>query len=523
MNYEQVITKDYKNLPSRRLRSAVAGAAPLQGRIRRWRRRLLAAAAASLGLAVLAGAASWLRGAFAPGPEMAATRPSAQPAVMQITRALQLPPQERTRPRAIAPQPAHAIPTSLAPEAAPGQALSSPAPAEDGGEPPGEPITDPDPGATVTPEAAAPATRHEVVVKRGDSLFGIFQSLGLPQADLQRVLASGDDARRLSRIQPGQKIELFVDDDGSVRRLVYHMDVTHALEVTRDGDTYRSRLVVAEIDRRIASAAGTLDSSLFEAAQKAGLSDNVTMQLADIFGWDVDFALDIRSGDRFSVVYQTLYKDGAKLGDGDILAAEFVNQGRVLRAVRYTDASGHVDYYSPDGHSMRKAFLRTPVKFTRISSRFNLHRRHPILHRIRAHRGVDYAAPRGTPVRATGDGRVVFAGRKGGYGNTVILRHGSIYTTVYAHLSRFRRGIRAGREVRQGQTIGYVGSTGLATGPHLHYEFRVRGVHHDPLTVKLPEAQSVRAEYREDFIKAAKPLLGQLDLMSRTYVAASDD
>ena len=244
--------------------------------------------------------------------------------------------------------------------------------------------------------------------------------------------------------------------------------------------------------------------------------------MTDIFAWDVDFALDIRVGDRFALIFEEQFKGREKVGEGPIAAAEFMNRGRRIRAVRYIDSTGRSDYFSPDGRSMRKAFLRTPVNFTRISSRFNLKRRHPILHKLRAHRGVDYAAPRGTAVKASGDGKVIFAGRKGGYGRTVIVRHGSVYTTLYAHLSRFSKGIRSGKRVRQGQTIGYVGSTGLATGPHLHYEFRVRGAHRDPLKVKFPKAAPLEKRYMADFREKADPLLAKLDLLDTTSVATAD-
>jgi murein DD-endopeptidase MepM/ murein hydrolase activator NlpD len=208
------------------------------------------------------------------------------------------------------------------------------------------------------------------------------------------------------------------------------------------------------------------------------------------------------------------------LRDGDIIAAEFVNQGRSYKALRYKDPKGDVDYYAPDGKRLRKKFLRTPVNFTRISSGFSLHRKHPILNVIRAHKGVDYAAPTGTPIRAAGDGKVVFKGRKGGYGKVIILRHGAIYSTVYGHMSRYARGLSVGKRVRQGQIIGYVGMTGLATGPHLHYEFRVHGVHRNPLTVKLPAAAPLPARYHADFQAHTEEALARLRLLSRIQVAS---
>jgi murein DD-endopeptidase MepM/ murein hydrolase activator NlpD len=247
----------------------------------------------------------------------------------------------------------------------------------------------------------------------------------------------------------------------------------------------------------------------------------MTMELASIFGWDIDFALDIRKGDEFVVLYDELYLDGEKVGEGHILAATFINQGKTYQAVRYTDGSGVTDYYSPDGKVMHKTFLRTPVEYTRISSGFSLGRLHPILNRIRAHKGVDYAAPTGTPVKVTANGKIIFEGRKGGYGNTVIVQHGNHYSTLYGHLSRFSSGLSSGSSVRQGQVIGYVGMTGLATGPHLHYEFRIDGVHHDPLTVKLPGSEPLDKAYLADFREKAASLTSKLDALLSVRVASS--
>jgi murein DD-endopeptidase MepM/ murein hydrolase activator NlpD len=362
-------------------------------------------------------------------------------------------------------------------------------------------------------------THHNITVAPGDSLYTIFNRLGLPQSELQRVLATAQEAKRLARIHEGQPLELDVAPDNTLVTLLLRLDPVQALRITRDNDTFRSELVTEKADRRVATATGAISSSLFLAGKDAGLSDKLIMEMVDIFAWDIDFVLDIRAGDRFTVLYEELFKHGEKLHDGAILAAEFENRGRIIRALRYSDGLGQTGYFTPDGRSMRKAFLRTPVKFSRISSSFTLHRWHPVLHRFRAHRGVDYAAPTGTPVKATGQGKIVHKGRKGGYGRTIAVQHGSRYTTLYAHLSGYAKGIHQGVDVRQGQVIGYVGHSGLATGPHLHYEFRVDGVHRNPLTVRLPQAAPIPAESRADFLAKAEPLVAQLDKLARIALA----
>lgn len=361
-----------------------------------------------------------------------------------------------------------------------------------------------------TPSAVATAWK-EAIVAKGDNLSRIFARSGVSAVDLDKIMTLGAAVNTLKRIHPGQTLQLRADRSGRLQELRYEESPTLGLLVRREGDGFTATSVHRIPDREITHASAIIESSLFESGQEAGMTDSMTMDLAGIFGWDIDFALDIREGDRFTVIYDELFLDGDRIGEGHILAAEFVNQGQVYRAIRYTDAEGQTAYYTPDGHSLRRAFLRTPVEFSRISSGFNLKRRHPILNRIRAHKGVDYAAPQGTPVKATGDGRIVFRGVKGGYGNTVVVQHGSTYSTLYAHLSGFARSANVGSRIRQGQTIGYLGMTGLATGPHLHYEFLVNGAHRNPLTVKFPEALPIEARYREDFRKQAEVLLAQLD------------
>jgi murein DD-endopeptidase MepM/ murein hydrolase activator NlpD len=363
-----------------------------------------------------------------------------------------------------------------------------------------------------------------VKVKRGDNLSLIFSRLGISPQSLYNILTLGDETKTLKRIRPGQVIKVELAEQSQLLGLMYEIDPTHSLRVWQNGDNgFKSSLIERPVEHRTAHSSGVINSSLFEAAQQAGLSDRLTMELAGIFGWDIDFALDIRDGDSFSVIYDDLYVDGKQLRHGDILAAEFVNNGTTYRAVRFTDASGHSDYYSPDGKSMRKAFLRTPVEFSRISSYFSTARYHPILNRIRAHKGVDYAAPIGTPVKATGDGKVAFVGRRGGYGNAIELQHGARYSTLYGHLSRFARGLHRGDHVRQGQIIGYVGMTGLATGPHLHYEFRIDGVHRNPLKVKIPDAAPISAQYKQDFMITSRRFLAQLEAIDGASSVALND
>jgi murein DD-endopeptidase MepM/ murein hydrolase activator NlpD len=363
---------------------------------------------------------------------------------------------------------------------------------------------------------------HEVTVKSGDSLAGIFSRVGIPPRQLHDLLAQGGAAKNLKKIYPGQTLRLMTSDSKGLVKLSYQVDKLSTLEIIHEGDDFNISTTHLTPERRQISASGIIDSSLFVAGQKANLSDNLTMELASIFAWDIDFALDIRKGDQFTVLYEELFLDGESIGHGNILAAEFVNHGKRYQAVRYTDASGKTDFYSLDGKSMRKTFLRSPVEFSRISSRFSLGRKHPILNRIRAHKGVDYAASRGTPIKATGNGKIVHRGKKGGYGNTIVIQHGSSYSTLYAHMSKYRGGLKTGSKVKQGQTIGYVGSSGLATGPHLHYEFRINGAHRDPLKVKLPGADPLNKKYIADFNEKAGNLIAQIDTVRDVRLASNN-
>lgn len=377
--------------------------------------------------------------------------------------------------------------------------------------------------AHAEPSQQAIGKWQTLTVKTGDNLSTLFDRIGLSPKQLYETLHLSKDTKVLTRLFPGDTLDVYINENRSqLLGLKYDISETRILEITQGPNGLSSNIIERQLDTRMAHATGVINNSLFLSAQRVGLSDNLTMELAGIFGWDIDFALDIRQGDQFSVIYEELYLHGEKLRNGKILAAEFVNRNKSYRAIRYTDNRNRTDYYSPDGKSMRKAFLRTPVDFSRISSRFNMRRKHPVLNKIRAHKGVDYAAPRGTPIKATGDGKVILRGRKGGYGKTVIIQHGSNYSTLYAHMKGYARGIRNGKRVRQGQTIGYIGSTGLATGPHLHYEFRVSGSHRNPLTVKLPDAAPLAKNYKKDFINSSRAYLAQLDTLKRTSLALNN-
>ena len=359
--------------------------------------------------------------------------------------------------------------------------------------------------------AALSASAIEVIVSRNDTLDQIFRRLKLDLADLATLRGLPGLKSAFDRLRPGEALQ-FMHRDGTLVSFERQLSPSETLKVVREDSGFRADVLENPLEIRERTIRGVIDSSLFEAVAAAGAHDQTAFALSEIFAWDIDFVLDIRPGDSFVVTFQEVLQDGEYVKDGPVLAADFVNQGHEYRAVRYTDPDGGIHYFTPEGRSVYKAFLRAPLQFSRISSRFNTGRRHPILNRIRAHKGVDYAAPTGTPVRAAGDGRVRFAGRKGGYGNVIELDHSHGVVTRYGHLSRFAKGIRVGARVAQGTLIGYVGMTGLATGPHLHYEYQLNGVHKNPQTVRLPEATPIPARWREDFERQSAPLLAGLEI-----------
>jgi len=362
-------------------------------------------------------------------------------------------------------------------------------------------------------DAAERAERRlvELLVQPGDSLAALFKRHGLSTQDLHQIMELGTSVSRLRRLHPGDVIEVTVDAQGGIARLSTLAGREQRLEVIREDEGFRAVEVELPVQRQVKVTSNTIRTSLYQAGYDAGLSDKLIMDLANIFGWDIDFALDIRQGDQFRIIYEELWRDGEKIADGAILAAEFVNAGRRLEAVRFVDDEGQAAYYSPEGNAMRKTFLRAPLNFRYVSSGFNPRRLHPVLKRVRPHNGIDYAAPEGTPVYAAGDGRVIRSTYDRYNGHHVFLQHGSKYVTKYLHFSR--RAVKAGDRVKQGQLIGYVGSTGLASGPHLHYEFLVDGVHRNPRTVQLPDAAPIPDHYRDRFVALSQPLLRQLELL----------
>ena len=361
----------------------------------------------------------------------------------------------------------------------------------------------------------------EFTVSSGDTLSVLFAKAELGNSLMHKILDTNKDAKRFANLKVGQTISFKLDENQELQSISSPISAIETIHLEKQPDTesfsFRKEVATTQISEK--HAEGTIKGALLSATAEAGLPYGLAINMANIFGYDIDFAQDLRSGDRFELIYEEKTLDGKAVGTGNILSARFTNRGKVYTAVRYTDKNGNSSYYNADGSSLRKAFIRTPVDFARISSRFSNGRKHPILNKIRAHKGVDYAAPRGTPIKAAGDGRIALAGRKGGYGNTVVIKHGQRYQTLYAHMQGFAKGIRSGSTVKQGQIIGYIGTTGLSTGPHLHYEFRVNGVHVDPLSQKLPAADPIQASEKKRFLELSKTLLAKLDAQKDTQLA----
>ena len=356
-----------------------------------------------------------------------------------------------------------------------------------------------------------------VVVRSGQTLDTIFRKQGFSVSLLHKILALNKDTKGLTKIRPGETFEFRKDANGDLLQMRYPLDEARYLLVRNENGVLTAEIQHRRIIAEINETEGVINSSLFLAAKKAGLSDPMIMKLAKIFGWDIDFVLDIRQGDRFMLVYEKLYREGEFLRDGNILAATFINQDERFQAIYFED--GEVSaYFAPDGRNMRKAFLRAPLNFSYISSNFNPRRMHPVLKRIRPHNGIDYHAPRGTPVYAAGEGVVIRSDRSRANGHHVFIEHANNIQTKYLHFTR--RAVKKGQRVSQGQTIGYVGSTGLATGPHLHYEFVVNGVHRNPRTVSLPKVEPLKGETLKAFQAHAAPMLTHLSRLESASLYA---
>jgi murein DD-endopeptidase MepM/ murein hydrolase activator NlpD len=351
---------------------------------------------------------------------------------------------------------------------------------------------------------------REERVERGDTIGSLLARASVVDPDALAFLSSDPAARALYQLKPGKPLQVATDDDGRLTGLRFLAGNGQLLSIARMPRGFVATSEPPPSDTRLTLRAGEIETSLFAAADAAELPDSVTLALADVFGGQIDFYHDLRRGDRFAVLYETRYIDGEPAGTGRVVAAEFDNGGRTLRAFLWQAPDGTEGYYNEDGRNSRNAFLRSPMEFSRVTSGFTTARLHPVLHTMRAHKGTDFAAPIGTPVRATADGVVTFVGQQNGYGNVIMLKHDGRYSTVYAHLSRFAPETKDGEHVHQGETIGFVGQTGWATGPHLHYELRVDGEPRDPLTVALPMATPVTDQERPTFAAAIAPLASEL-------------
>jgi murein DD-endopeptidase MepM/ murein hydrolase activator NlpD len=357
---------------------------------------------------------------------------------------------------------------------------------------------------------------RELSVKKGDNLAKIFKRAGFSANTLFKITSLGKSTNVLTKIHPGERVSFGSNSLGQLQQLHYSPNQVSTLVVSlNDKGSYQARTDTKQVEIRTKFAGAVINSNFWNAGIESGLVDAQIMNLANIFGWDIDFALDIRDGDQFSVVFENKYIDGEYVGKGNIIAAEFINQGDTFQAVRFKDG----EYYNPKGRSMRKAFLRAPVNFKYVSSSFKKRRFHPTQKRWKAHRGVDYAARTGTPVVAAGNGKVLRAAYNKYNGNYVFIQHGNGIVTKYLHFSK--RAVKKGARVKQGQVIGYVGSTGLSSGPHLHFEFIVNGVHRNPRTVKMPKAKPIAKKQRKQFLALAKTSMATLNSAKRVLLAYS--
>ncbi len=359
-------------------------------------------------------------------------------------------------------------------------------------------------------------------IQRGDTVAELLRRLNVEDQAASDFLRKNKAAEGLRQLAVGKEVQAETDANGALLALRYPGNDASQIVIEKDGNSFKSRTLPAQTEKHVQIRTGEIKTNLFAATDEAGLPDPAANQLVDIFGGDIDFHRDLRKGDKFTVIYEMNYVNGEPVRTGRILSAEFVNHGHAFRAAYFQTTEFTGDYFSPEGKSMHKAFLRSPLEFSRISSGFSLSRFHPILNKWRSHKGVDYAAPMGAKVKVTSDGVVAFVGKQGGYGNVVMIDHQGRFSTVYGHLSRFAGGLHKGQRVEQGQIIGYVGMTGLATGPHLHYEFKLNGVQRDPLKVALPDGKPISDAQRTAFSDATNQLFAKLDTFHNTHIAKLD-
>lgn len=371
------------------------------------------------------------------------------------------------------------------------------------------------------PPASIELTREDRV-QPGETVSSLLERMQVSEEDARRLLSGVAAEAGLNRLRSGQYLQANVMEDGSLISLSFDNSDGQTVTIKRQNEIFSVDKASAVPDTRVVMRSGRIQSSLYAASDAAGVPDSVTDKIAELFSTDIDFRQDLRRGDTFSVIYRQNFRNGQPTGESQILAAEFVNAGKAYRAVLFRDPLGHEDYYTPDGQSLKKAFLRSPLPFSRITSGFSISRFHPVLKTWRAHKGIDYGAPIGTPVKAVSDGTVTFVGQQHGYGNLVVIQHFGVYSTAYGHLSRFVQGLHRGSHVSQGEVIAYVGMTGLATGPHLHYEFRVNGEQRNPLAMNLPVAQPLPTAYKARFAQESQPWAARLNLMRGTNLAALD-
>ena len=363
---------------------------------------------------------------------------------------------------------------------------------------------------------------REERIGRGDTLAGLLARLSVDSEEARRVLGAARESKALGRMVPGRSVLARVTSGGQLLLLRYLVADEKLVTITRAGGAFQAREQPVVLESRQIMRSGEIQGSLFGATDAAEVPDRIASEMAEALSGDINFHKDLRRGDHFSVVYDAFYLDGQLVKTGRLLAAEFVNQGKAYQAMYFKDAQGHEGYFTPEGQSLRRAFLKSPMPFSRISSGFSGARFHPILNLWRAHKGVDYAAPTGAPVRSIADARVEYVGRQGGYGNLLVLKHQGAYSTAYGHLSRYGKGIKRGARVSQGQVVAYVGATGLATGPHLHFEFRVNHVQVDPQKLKLPTSYALDARAKGQFATKAQPLVASLRLLRNSKLATLD-